>query len=258
MKLANAQLHTHVLAFDYSGFGDSGNGPPNEDKLYSDVSAIYAWLRARVHASSTLIVYGQSLGSFGATYLACPLSSPPRSSSSSSTTTNNTTSTTTYVKPQQQQDPFHLTILDAPPASLVAAAGTHPAIAPFRALARSLPGIIRERHDSIGRAVHISTPLLVLHGRDDSMIHWTQGKDIARQASHGGNQHVSFTLFPGVGHVNVCAANGYLDTVSRFVTHFEKVFATGPMAMKEGERERIDDGGGGDDDGKGGRLTEKE
>lgn len=283
IKLANAQLHAHVLAFDYSGFGDSGNGPPNKDKLYSDVSAIYAWLRSRVHATSTLIVYGQSLGSFGATYLACPLSSPVRASSSSSsssspTTNNNNPNTNTsnminmnthhhpqhHVKTQQQQqqgDPHHLTILDAPPASLVAAAGTHPAIAPFRALTRALPGIIRERHDSVGRAAYIATPLLVLHGRDDSMIHWTQGKDIARQASHGGNQHVSFTLFPGVGHVNVCAAHGYLDTVFRFVTHFEAAFGTGPTKTgtreeereKEGEREKGDVGGG-----VGGRPVEKE
>lgn len=53
---------------DYRGYGKSG-GAPDEKHLFADASLLYAWLRARCEPEH-IILYGRSLGSGMATYLA--------------------------------------------------------------------------------------------------------------------------------------------------------------------------------------------
>ena len=53
---------------DYRGFGKSA-GHPSEEGIYKDAEAAYQWLLQR-YASSKVIIYGRSLGSGPATYLA--------------------------------------------------------------------------------------------------------------------------------------------------------------------------------------------
>lgn len=50
-----------VLAIDYRGYGIS-EGSPDEEGLYQDAQAAYAWLRAQGFESKDIFVYGQSLG----------------------------------------------------------------------------------------------------------------------------------------------------------------------------------------------------
>lgn len=57
-----------VLMIDYRGYGKS-SGRPSEAGLYSDGKAAYEWLRRRIPADQILI-YGRSLGSGVASYLA--------------------------------------------------------------------------------------------------------------------------------------------------------------------------------------------
>jgi pimeloyl-ACP methyl ester carboxylesterase len=58
--VAIRNLGYNVLAFDYSGFGKSGN-IPNEEQLYDDASSMVALLRQQ-YAPSQIVLYGISMG----------------------------------------------------------------------------------------------------------------------------------------------------------------------------------------------------
>ncbi|MEW5915709.1 MAG: alpha/beta hydrolase [Gemmatimonadota bacterium] len=60
----------NVFQFDYRGFGES-SGSPNEQGLYADAEAAYAYLTDSLGvAPSRIVIYGHSLGSGVATHLA--------------------------------------------------------------------------------------------------------------------------------------------------------------------------------------------
>lgn len=58
-----------VLAFDYRGFGPSP-GTPSEAGLYEDAEAAWRWLISQGVPPERIIIWGHSLGSGPATYLA--------------------------------------------------------------------------------------------------------------------------------------------------------------------------------------------
>ncbi|MDL5048544.1 alpha/beta hydrolase [Oscillatoria amoena NRMC-F 0135] len=58
----------HVLVFDYRGYGKS-TGKPSEEGLYRDAQAVWRWSTTHV-PHKKLILYGRSLGSAVASYLA--------------------------------------------------------------------------------------------------------------------------------------------------------------------------------------------
>lgn len=55
------QTGVNVFAFDYRGYGRS-EGRPNEEGTYRDVQAAYAWLKQRGFPATSIIAYGESLG----------------------------------------------------------------------------------------------------------------------------------------------------------------------------------------------------
>ncbi len=64
------QQGINVFQFDYRGFGESA-GSPTEDGLYSDAEAAYHYLTDSLGVPpERLVIYGHSLGSGVATYLA--------------------------------------------------------------------------------------------------------------------------------------------------------------------------------------------
>lgn len=64
------QQGMNVFQFDYRGFGESA-GSPSENGLYSDAEAAYHYLTDSLGvAPERLVIYGHSLGSGVATYLA--------------------------------------------------------------------------------------------------------------------------------------------------------------------------------------------
>ena len=62
-------LGLSVLSFDYRGFGPTP-GEPSEQGLYDDAAAAWQWLRARGVPADRIIIWGHSLGSGPATWLA--------------------------------------------------------------------------------------------------------------------------------------------------------------------------------------------
>ena len=63
LPLCEALLATGagVFVFDYRGYGHSA-GRPNEEGTYRDAQDAYAWLRNKGFAATNIIAYGESLG----------------------------------------------------------------------------------------------------------------------------------------------------------------------------------------------------
>lgn len=196
IKFLAAHLRAHVITFDYSGFGDS-SGRPSEQQLNDDAAAVFQWVHARVAPETDVIVYGQSLGTFAAVDLAANLSRGP---------------------PPARRP--RAVILDAPPASLIDAALTHPIASPFRVLPY-MPAFFRyclkEKLDSIAKIRHVSMPLLILHGERDAMIGVEQGEKLYQAARGAGNDNVRFVRFPDRGHNDVNRAPHFLRVLHSFL-----------------------------------------
>jgi hypothetical protein len=176
------QIH-HVLGvnlfiIDYRGYGKS-QGSPSEQGTYKDARAALAYLLSRPDVSPDQIVYfGRSLGAAVAVELA--VEHPPRGM-----------------------------ILVAPFASISDMARIHyPA----------LPGaawLARNRYNSLARIVAIESPLLVLHGDQDTIVPLSQGRKLFEAA----NQPKQFQILPRAGHDDTYLTSGdaYWGTISSFL-----------------------------------------
>ena len=135
---------TAVLVVDYPGYGGSA-GRANEAGLYAAADAAYAALVARPGIDPDRIyVYGRSLGSAAATWVAA-------------------------------RHPVAGLILESPFTSAGAMA---------RQLYALLPRfIVRLSLDNLGRMRQIRCPVLVLHGDADRLVPTAMGKDVAAAAA---------------------------------------------------------------------------
>ena len=192
IKLLAAQLHAHVVTFDYSGFGDSG-GRPSEAALYADARDMYEWVRKRTSNEADIVVYGQSLGTFAAVDLMAHLS--------------------------RVDDLPKGLILDAPPTSLIDAAMTHPVTLPFRIIPfvkRFMTWVLHDKLDSVEKIGEIRAPILILHGQEDAMIGVEQGRRLAEAARAAGCD-ITFVEFENCGHMDICGEETYLGNVHLFL-----------------------------------------
>eukprot|EP00554_Chaetoceros_debilis_P015678 CAMPEP_0194116158 /NCGR_PEP_ID=MMETSP0150-20130528/25912_1 /TAXON_ID=122233 /ORGANISM="Chaetoceros debilis, Strain MM31A-1" /LENGTH=278 /DNA_ID=CAMNT_0038806815 /DNA_START=193 /DNA_END=1030 /DNA_ORIENTATION=- len=74
IKCLSRRLNVNVLAFDYTGYGES-DGEPCEEACYADIDVAYEYLiNVRKIDPSKIVLYGRSVGSGPATYLAAKLS----------------------------------------------------------------------------------------------------------------------------------------------------------------------------------------
>lgn len=65
-----ARLKVNVMAYDYSGYGES-TGQPNELNCYADIKAVYEYLRSDMKIPPEhIVLYGRSLGGGPSCYLA--------------------------------------------------------------------------------------------------------------------------------------------------------------------------------------------
>jgi fermentation-respiration switch protein FrsA (DUF1100 family) len=138
-----------VLLAEYRGY--AGNpGRPCEAGLYLDAEAAVDFLAGERIAPSRLVLWGESLGSGLAVYLAA-------------------------------RREVAAIILEAPFTSVVAAAQRHYPFLPAAML-------VRDRFDSLSRIGQVSAPLLVLHGERDMIIPIRHGRallDAAPQPKEG-------------------------------------------------------------------------
>lgn len=198
IRLLSSQFRAHVVTFDYSGFGDSA-GRPSAQQLHEDAKQALKWISKRISPDTDVIVYGQSLGTFAAVDLCACIAEVPHISGAAS------------VKGL---------ILDAPPASLVDAAMTHPVTRIFRILPfmrRFFSFVVRDPLDSKSKISRIGVPLLIMHGELDDMVDVGQGRELHRCALRGGIEKVQFVCVEGAGHTDVNAAPEFLRVVHGFL-----------------------------------------
>jgi len=129
-----------VLALDYRGYGSSG-GEPTEGGIYLDAEAAWDFLRSRPEIDSTRIaVYGRSIGSAVALYLATEHS-------------------------------VRAVVLDSPFTSGREMAEEHYPFLPT--------SLIRLSLDNLNRASRLTVPLLVFHGTEDRIAPIRMGRAVA-------------------------------------------------------------------------------
>lgn len=258
IKLLNAQFDAHVITFDYSGFGDSG-GHPSERTFHADARLMVDWVCKRMHNSSSIFLYGQSLGSFASTYAAAFASGAGRHRGHADVEMDDAEQgrneehrqddddDNNNEEEEEEEEDVRLLqtmrewrdlsgmILDAPPASLQSAAKTHPITKTFRAtgLMGVLRRVLQESHDSTRTIRNVRMPILILHGRRDLMIPPWQGRLLAEQARKNGNTQVNFVEFGEAGHVDVSGADGFLRIVNDFVEKCEADGRTGLTNAKQ-------------------------
>jgi fermentation-respiration switch protein FrsA (DUF1100 family) len=129
-----------LLILDYRGYGQSG-GTPTEVGLYRDGEAAWAYLAGREEIdSSSIAVYGRSLGSAVALYLAA-------------------------------NRPVRSVVLDSPFSNAREMAAHH-----YRFLPRF---VLRLSLDNLARAEQLEAPLLIFHGSADRIVPFSMGQAVA-------------------------------------------------------------------------------
>jgi len=137
-------LGLNVLIIDYSGFGQSG-GTPGEQQTYKDARLAWQYLTdTRAVAPERIVIFGRSLGGGVATWLA------------------------TQVTPGGL-------ILESTFTSVPALARKYYPIFPVRWLARI-------RYDNASRLPRVRSPVLIAHSRDDELVPFAHGRELFRLA----------------------------------------------------------------------------
>jgi fermentation-respiration switch protein FrsA (DUF1100 family) len=146
LEHAQAMLETgaSVLLFDYRGYGRS-TGTPSEEGTYRDAQAAYQWLRQKGFAADRIVVVGESLGGGVAAELA------------------------------RRETVGGLVLQSAFTSIPDVGAELFPWL-PVRWLARI-------RYDTLARLPQLRVPVLVMHGRGDTIIRHHHGERLFAAAN---------------------------------------------------------------------------
>ncbi len=155
------ELGFSVLAVDYRGFGKSTAGLPSEELAGEDARAAWQWLAKR-YPSTPRYIFGHSLGGAIAVDLA----------------TKVTDEAGTIVEG---------TFSSIPDVASSMKWGWLP-IGP----------LITQRFEAINKVAHVGSPLLVVHGEDDTLIPSAMGRKLFDAAQ----EPKAFVLVPGGSHHN--------------------------------------------------------
>lgn len=158
------QLGFSVLAIDYRGFGKSSPELPSEDMAYEDARAAWDWI-ARQYPQRQRFVFGHSLGGAIAIDLA--------------------------AKVEDEQG--------------VIVEGTFTSIADVASSMKfgwlPIAPLITQRFESVKKVGQVKSPLLVVHGANDSLIPYDLGRRLYEAAT--GRKH--FILVEGGSHFSTMA-----------------------------------------------------
>ena len=177
IKLLHDKVKINVFIFDYRGYGRS-EGKVSEEGTYRDGEAALKYLRARGNIDPKRIVFfGRSLGAAVAAELAT------------------------------REESLAL-ILETPFVSI-------------REMARAaLPFIpigplLRTRYDVVEKVRRVKTPILVLHGDNDEVVPFEQGKKVFEAAP----QPKEFYAIHGAHHNDtyIVGGNAYFTALKEFI-----------------------------------------
>ncbi|MCO5354463.1 alpha/beta hydrolase [Acidovorax kalamii] len=158
------ELGFSVLAIDYRGFGRSSAGLPSEATAAEDARAAWAWL-AQHKPNKPRYIFGHSLGGAIAIDLA-----------------------------RQVQDEQG-TIVEGTFTSIPEVVST------FKWGWLPVSGLITQRFESVRKVAEIGSPLLVVHGSEDSLIRPSLGRKLYEAAA----EPKRFVLVEGGSHHNTNA-----------------------------------------------------
>lgn len=177
IKLLHDKLKIHVFIFDYRGYGRS-EGTPSESGTYLDGEAAVQHLRSRRDVDpKTMILFGRSLGTAIAAEMAI------------------------------RQD-FLALILETPFASIRAMARVAFPLLP-------IGPFLRTRYDVLEKVKKIRAPLLVLHGDQDEIVPYAQG----RQVFDAAPEPKQFFTIRGAHHNDsyVVGGESYFSALKNFI-----------------------------------------
>lgn len=168
------KLNVDVLIVDYPGYGKStGALPSTEQAMYRSGEAAFAELLKSTDGNLPLIVYGRSLGSAVASHLA--------------------------AKPE-----VRALILETPYTSMKAMAKVvFPYVPSF---------LVRYNLDNEINLRQVNVPVLILHGTNDNVVPYSQGKELHSQKATS-----DFISIDGGSHNNLSDYPRYWDAVINFV-----------------------------------------
>jgi fermentation-respiration switch protein FrsA (DUF1100 family) len=139
-----SKFDINFLIIAYRGF--SGNqGKPSEQGLYEDARSALNWLKIKGVKEKNLILYGESLG------------------------------TAVAIEIAQSKDLAGI-ILESPFTSMVELAQKYYPFLPVKFL-------LKDRYETIKKLPNITSPLLVLHGKLDSIVPFSMGKKLFDKAN---------------------------------------------------------------------------
>ncbi len=158
------ELGFSVLAIDYRGFGKSTDQLPSEDMAYEDARAAWDWLAAR-YPKRPRYIFGHSLGGAIAIDLA------------------------------NRVDDEKGTMVEGTFTSIADVVGS------FSSGWLPVDTLLTQRFESIKKVAHVGSPLLVVHGTDDSLIK----PELGRQLFDAARGPKEFVLVQGGSHHNTHA-----------------------------------------------------
>ena len=256
-KLLSCHLQLHVLVIDWRGFGDSA-GYPSEAGLRADAAAALAWLETRGVPASRVLVWGHSLGTGFAVWLAiekqrrlggtrsdgdgsledkgdegkggdveCGCSTAiatGRAATAAPITAPFTGEADDASSGKATGAGVRAVILEAPYTSLIDAAITFPTSIPFRALPFG-ENIMRRWFFYVADTLHAlptleGVPVLVAHGTADPLVPFAHSVELARavSASGGARCDVRFVPLPGCDHLHAIFRPEFLPALVGFLS----------------------------------------
>ena len=139
-----SKFDVNFLIVAYRGF--SGNqGKPSEQGLYEDARSTLNWLKIKGVKEKNLILYGESLG------------------------------TAVAIEIAQNKDLAGI-ILESPFTSMVELAQKYYPFIPVKFL-------LKDKYETIKKLPNINSPLLVLHGRLDSIVPFSMSEELFKKAN---------------------------------------------------------------------------
>jgi uncharacterized protein len=182
------RLPTHVIAFDYRGYGENP-GQPSEAKFAEDAHAAWKYVTGtRSVSADRVLIYGESLGGGVATRLAAELC--------------------------QAKTPPGGLILCSTFSSMVDAASYHYPWLPVRL-------VLKDRYPSEKRIGHVTVPLLMLHGQKDVVVPYALGQRLFLNAPAKSDSGIpkTFVELPRANHNDIILTDQkrYEEGLEKFV-----------------------------------------
>ena len=181
IAMLNDRLGIAILIFDYRGYGQS-EGKPSEKGTYRDAESALAYLRNLPGVDrDRIVLFGRSLGGAVAVELAT-------------------------------RERVAGLILESPFTSI-------PALAKRAYPFLPVGPLLRTRYDSLSKIGRVSTPLLVLHSREDEIVPYEQGRKLFEAAP----DPKTFHTIEGSGHneTYLRGGEGYWQALQDFMAGLE-------------------------------------